>query len=431
MSRTWKWVLGVAAALIVAGVLVVVILTARFLGAGGSVDAEIARIKAEGGPTTAADLAGKPIPDSENAAVTYQKALKLLPRPSDERDSKTLDRFLDPKERSSDPPLWAQAKEIVQRYSGALPIAREAATKPKCRFAVDWRDPLNAEFPHYRRLRFLTRLAGTKAVLEARAGDSEGAIESVELAYGMNAALRDEPGLIAVLVRYAMIRCASQSLADTARYGAIDGADAIRLARALSQIQLMGSMAKAYQGERAEGIVIFGQQRSGWGSDADSARVRGFYNAFPGSLWLDSDEAYYLGEMARQIKGANLPYRVMKPHFRAVDPPRYALISGILISTHLRATAARDRAIASLAGDQLFLGLVAYRDRFGSYPASLADLKKVNWQLPEDPFSGKPFVYHRKGSGFVLYSIGDDLKDNGGVEPNGNKPGDIVWKLDR
>jgi len=52
------------------------------------------------------------------------------------------------------------------------------------------------------------------------------------------------------------------------------------------------------------------------------------------------------------------------------------------------------------------------------------------WKLPLDPFSGKPFVYHRKSKGFVLYSFGDDLDDDGG-RPYFGTNGDLVWEFKR
>jgi hypothetical protein len=69
------------------------------------------------------------------------------------------------------------------------------------------------------------------------------------------------------------------------------------------------------------------------------------------------------------------------------------------------------------------------------YPGSLADLRRVvGWPLPEDPFSGKPFVYRRKDSTYLLYSIGPDLKDDGGRQLTlfgWPRTGDIVWRVSR
>lgn len=47
--------------------------------------------------------------------------------------------------------------------------------------------------------------------------------------------------------------------------------------------------------------------------------------------------------------------------------------------------------------------------------------------LPLDPFTGKDYIYRKKEKGFIVYSVGEDLKDDGGVEEKGLKP-DIVWE---
>jgi hypothetical protein len=45
-----------------------------------------------------------------------------------------------------------------------------------------------------------------------------------------------------------------------------------------------------------------------------------------------------------------------------------------------------------------------------------------------DPFDGQPLRYRNQGTGYVLYSIGPDLKDDGGKPMNG-KEGDIVFTV--
>ena len=84
------------------------------------------------------------------------------------------------------------------------------------------------------------------------------------------------------------------------------------------------------------------------------------------------------------------------------------------------------------------LGLAAYRTQYRRYPDSMDELRQaMNWEVPEDPFSGKDFVYRREGKGYVLYSVGRDLDDDGGgamkldrTAPTGMS-GDIVWRMER
>jgi hypothetical protein len=61
------------------------------------------------------------------------------------------------------------------------------------------------------------------------------------------------------------------------------------------------------------------------------------------------------------------------------------------------------------------LALAAWKAEHGSYPERLAEIMPVYLkELPLDHFSGKPPVYQRKGEGYILYSIGQNLKDDGG-----------------
>ena len=59
--------------------------------------------------------------------------------------------------------------------------------------------------------------------------------------------------------------------------------------------------------------------------------------------------------------------------------------------------------------------LTAYRAEKGRYPASIEELSPAyQKQLPLDRFSGKPLLYKPKADGYVIYSVGPNLKDDGG-----------------
>jgi uncharacterized protein YfaT (DUF1175 family) len=57
--------------------------------------------------------------------------------------------------------------------------------------------------------------------------------------------------------------------------------------------------------------------------------------------------------------------------------------------------------------------------------------------VPVDPFTGKQLVYRREGEGFVVYSLGSNLKDDGGrstweiAQLVMEKDDDWTWKEDR
>jgi hypothetical protein len=96
--------------------------------------------------------------------------------------------------------------------------------------------------------------------------------------------------------------------------------------------------------------------------------------------------------------------------------PWYAVVTRTLAPIYIRATQARDEARAMVGLMRAALALRDYQIEHRSYPASLADLRAAGgWAIPHDPFSGKPFIYRREGAGYLVYSVGADLKDDGGI----------------
>ncbi len=63
------------------------------------------------------------------------------------------------------------------------------------------------------------------------------------------------------------------------------------------------------------------------------------------------------------------------------------------------------------------LAVMRYEKEKGRYPARLDELVETGYlkKLPMDPYSDGPFVYRKTESGFMLYSFGENLQDDGGV----------------
>ncbi|HTW90852.1 MAG TPA: hypothetical protein VMH22_04010 [bacterium] len=79
--------------------------------------------------------------------------------------------------------------------------------------------------------------------------------------------------------------------------------------------------------------------------------------------------------------------------------------------------------IAKLQAEQAVtltgLRILQYRKNHGTFPSGLAD---VSVQNVTDPFTGKSLNYRAVGTGFQLYSLGEDQQDNGGDPKT-----DIAW----
>jgi hypothetical protein len=92
--------------------------------------------------------------------------------------------------------------------------------------------------------------------------------------------------------------------------------------------------------------------------------------------------------------------------------------------TMLRVEAA---SIARLELSRLGFGLAAYHANHGAYPESLAALAPGDLpSVPQDPYSGKNFVYRRVADGYQLYSVGHNLTDDGGRGRSSEPQGDDI-----
>lgn len=114
---------------------------------------------------------------------------------------------------------------------------------------------------------------------------------------------------------------------------------------------------------------------------------------------------------------------------------RYMLIR-LFMPTLSRACEYSYRGRALHEATVAVLAVKRYREEKGQYPMGLSELVMADYlaQLPMDPYSDKALVYKKTDDGFVLYSLGPDFDDDGGVEnPEDSQkrrqegPGDVVF----
>jgi len=64
---------------------------------------------------------------------------------------------------------------------------------------------------------------------------------------------------------------------------------------------------------------------------------------------------------------------------------------------------------------QISLVLRAHKARTGAYPESLAAAWPKDSEVPMDLFTRKPLIYQRQGEGYLVYSLGENGNDDGGI----------------
>jgi hypothetical protein len=68
-----------------------------------------------------------------------------------------------------------------------------------------------------------------------------------------------------------------------------------------------------------------------------------------------------------------------------------------------------------------------YRLAHGQYPDRLNELPDLPAHLNQEVLSKEPLRYQRKSDGYLLYSVGWNQKDDGGVMAKDEAEGDWVW----
>jgi len=200
---------------------------------------------------------------------------------------------------------------------------------------------------------------------------------------------------------------------------------------------------------REAGIKTSEEEIDKW-SDAErragvqGADVRELLNGLrekgPDKFWSE-EELIYLEGMARITLLAKKEFwetrddrSKLEDEFKRAGV-RAGIFAGDSLGVMLRNAGAEARLDARLGEAELALALRIYKAKKGSYPTALTELvPEILPALPKDPFTGKNFFYNPRGMTILIYSVGENLKDDLGhfdEEKGGyrEKDHDIVWKL--
>ena len=423
------------------------------------------RLHAAGVPATWAQTTPGPVPDEENGAVLYEQAfagLRVSPR-----EHNLLAQFArgDP---SRDPEALRQnVEQIIARERPALELLKRGARKPGCRIPLSERVTL---IPGDRTLLIALRTCGdllaADAVSAANRGDTEEVLAACRTALRLSEqASYSDVGYFFTGARMRMR--AMDALRQVLERSELDPATYESLFRQLSASDLNAALRaatyndayralwrfEAVERQRDQARLLLADQKDAWHVIRISWGARLYLSPLAKQLRL-KEEIVRIGLMEQDLALAEQPYRDLKDQWPALRKrydrlPRYYMMPTGPLSD-LEAALVRDDAVAISGAMQIALALKAYRAKFGAYPGSLDALRTYpggtwaasdtlrsriqRWAVPEDPFSGKAFAYRRKGAGFVLYSWGEDLDDDGGrLSAPGRYPpdGDMVWEYRR
>ena len=343
------------------------------------------------------------------------------------------------------------AADVLQSLdSFAAPLAqlREAGTRPHCRFPVHWEKAFATELPHMTVLHSASKVYALRLASHLELGQSAAAYEDFRDGLRLITATLREPSLIAGLVRIANTVSMENSVWNGLASRQWGEPELRKIEADLAALDWLEDFVFAMNSERG-GINLMidlmmerPEQLAGVRqSDAESREAAKVLRATP-SGWFYQNKVrtnHFIDEVLARIDVGRRRYfserAVPSSPANITSWPKrsYYLLFGI-IAPVLEGVEERYVQIASMT-DQTRLACALERCRMsrGTFPAAIAEL--VPDYLPVMPveiLDGEPYRYRRTDDGgFVLYSIGTDMRDDGGVinpETSASKQSDWVWR---
>ncbi len=332
-------------------------------------------------------------------------------------------------ERPDDETLAVLRAELAAR-GDALAVAREVARFARGRSElVVPPNVLETKYEAAHAARRVARLLQADAIVAACDGRPDDALASCRAMLGVGRAIGDQPGLIPQLVRGAVDRSAVHTILATLAWGE-PSADAL----AKAQRDVLAALAApieryALRGERALSFAMFeratadpnvfrGEKDDGEPVSRILLPIWAPFMAWQQVLVLESSN-----ELAAIVERPTPEWLAVveawRARMKAREASRVGRITGLFA---LLLAPTSDSAFDAWMSRRAYLGaaavlLAAERQRLatGEWPATVAEIdSEILPDPPRDPYTGGPFRMRLADGRLRVYSLGTNLKDEGG-----------------
>lgn len=420
------------------------------------------------------------LPVSDSALVGTNWAYRLPPTPqtsgnwaagrmTDLKPWQTYYRDFEKTNPKAEIPVAPQPKSpaadvllALSKFDPVIEQLRQDSARSYSRFPIGYDDADKASIllPHLAALKRCSLVLQLRAIAELQNGETDKAFADVKLALRLVDSIRTEPFLISHLVRIAMLQITLQPIYEGAANHQWTEAQLTGLESELAKLDLVADYRLAMHGEMGlqNGIFDLLQHHpeqlpslssAGNGGNASPpflAKV--LYHLIP-SGWFYQNHLHCARPMvelylpvADVSQDTVSPAKVKKADAEIKAQTQHRTIFNIFERLMLPAlsNASKRFAYGQSAVDlaRTAIALERYRLAHGEYPASLEPLAPLlGDKVPHDVINGGPLLYRLASDGqFVLYSVGWNERDDGGVVvlTKGSTPvvdinqGDWVWR---
>ncbi len=363
------------------------------------------------------------------------------------------------------------AHEVLEEMKTIEPIFEElrvASQKPFSRYDVkyDLENPWGILLPHLANVRATCSRLEVHASAHLALGQTNQAMQDLELMLYLTDSIKTETFLISYLVRGACLQLASQVIWEGLEQHRWSDAQLASLIPRLQKMNFIADLASPLTCERAAGILtvdlvkrgglglLLSLADEGTSPTARAHRVADLCGKLIPSGWYYLEQLNYCRLHEVGLAGVldGTPKFVSPSRLKAAGKELERQLSGrtagVFVSRLLQhreiaglllpalGNTALKSAVAQTAVQSSLLGcaLERYRLAHGQYPADLAALApQFLSEIPADAIDGQPYRYRPNGkAGYTLYSVGWNETDDGGTPGKvlfDDRGGDWVWQV--
>jgi hypothetical protein len=369
---------------------------------------QLAAIRAAGDPLSIAELIDvKPIPPEQDAAVYLRRA-----RDGNRAIREELDALHDGKTYEQGYPTEAELKRIqsaFEAYPNVIPLLGQAAA---CEEYVPQFDPkelsqigsppdprqfLDIFLSHVNGGGEPTRTLANWAVWLRFHDRREEALQTCITMLKLSRHVEHEPTLVGYLVAIACRRTGVCEANYVLQSGPVSNESRRTLEEELARYEAAEGYRRALVSERAFGL--------------DNFRTFTFMDWWIGRAYWNREKSDYLDLLNHYITEADQPFFAL-PASDDVASPR-GVFSGLIAPAIGAARVSMERSLALTRALRVLNALERQPQPEKMPAADLSDLGLPK-DATTDPFTGKPLRVKKLPEGWLVYSVGDDLQDDGG-----------------
>jgi hypothetical protein len=398
-------------ALVVAAVAVV---TRADASAQAELDQRLEALRQDKMPLSLTDLAHKPPLPEENAATYLRRAKESIDSIDKEVDAAYENESEDEQEaidRGRPPEAYVRAiRSALEAYPATIPLLRKAAACDAYDAQLDYRastsDFLDELLKQSQLNRAAMRTLNYLATLQIADGQYDAAVETGITMLRLCRRFDAEPTLVGSLVALAC-RGVTLSTIDLAlRSGDISDNVRDALDAELARSNVVEVFRRGLESDRAFGLAMLREAATGKHRQTDS-----FDFMWKTAAGFKADQSRYLDYMTLCISLATRPYTQIK------DNPALEEAAGPLTDEMAgapqAAQAARCRAQVYERAVRILNAIQRYEKAHPGDEPTVADLQ-LSEEITTDPFNGQPLHVEKKPTGWLIYGVDMNLKDDGG-----------------